>query len=135
MALLFTFRGEELLDLLEEAFALRRHVLLVQLGQLAQQLLLALGQVLGRLDHHLDFQLPLDLDAAPAIAAAAGIGDDPASAPAATASLLHAEEALAQEDGSLALAGTALGGAAAALAAGARAIRAQFGAGDGDLLG
>src|SRR5262249_25242543 len=54
---LFLFRCEELAQLFQETLALRRHVLVVQLGQLAEQLFLALGQALGRFDDHLYQQI------------------------------------------------------------------------------
>src|SRR5207248_7441694 len=49
--------GEELLDLVEPALPLRRDVLLLQLGQLAQQLLLPPGRLPRRLDDDLHVQV------------------------------------------------------------------------------
>src|SRR5262249_44585505 len=57
---LFRFgRAEQVADFLEKALALGRHMLLVDLGQLAEKLLLAFGQTLWRLDENGDEQVAL----------------------------------------------------------------------------
>src|SRR5262249_42580241 len=61
---------EEIAHLVEEPLALRRHVLLFQLGQFAEEFLLALGQLARRLDQDLHEQvaLPAAADARHALA-------------------------------------------------------------------
>src|SRR5262249_8604414 len=57
---LFRFaRTEQVADFLEKALALGRYMFLVDLGQLAEKLLLALGQTLRRLDENGNEQVAL----------------------------------------------------------------------------